>query len=86
MILYFRKLRVHLVVDHTDTVSAKSLTTPTRAEIVVDYADKMSAYSMTTPTLSENFEGFSLTDFKGTIRGKKALGFVYTPNSNNLKI
>ena len=71
MILYFRKLRVHLVVDHTDTVSAKSLTsmtTPTRAEIVVDYADKMSAYSMTTPTLSENFEGFSLTDFKGTIR------------------
>ena len=27
-----------------------------------------------------------LTDFKGTISQKKIIGYVYTPNSNNLKI
>ena len=38
---------------------------------------------MTTQTTTENFEGFFLTDYKGTIR--QVLGCVYTPKSNNFK-
>ena len=38
--LYFRKLRVRIVVDNTDLMS---LTLRTFAEIVVDYADTVSA-------------------------------------------